>query len=208
MRSTIGDFRFGNSGISPFTTSMMPPAEPRHQPLGTYIRSSWHIWIGKLPQVYVLREEHRFGSRAACPVATSDSWPLIEVEPSADARLGLLSDPTLVWRCRLRLAHEPMHRSESLCVPTRCRPLSRGVAGPQEPSSQLSEPINAGFCKRTSENLPSETVWKIRYRSRIGATKAIKRGRKNLDRPPLVTREVLSRCLRLFSKQFLHALRE
>src|ERR671921_862091 len=35
VRSTTGDLRYSDSGISPSTTSMMPPAEPRSQLLRT-----------------------------------------------------------------------------------------------------------------------------------------------------------------------------
>src|SRR5687768_521007 len=42
MRSTTGDFRCSDSGISPSTTSMMPPAEPRSELRRTPLRRSSH----------------------------------------------------------------------------------------------------------------------------------------------------------------------
>jgi hypothetical protein len=60
---------------------------------------------------------------------------------------------------------------------------------------------------RTSENTPSETVWKIAMGSEIGVPEAAKRDRKSPDRPPFAAQEARSRGLQLFSKQFLHALR-
>ncbi len=48
---------------------------------------------GTLPQGFVGREEHCFGTRAACLVAASDSWPLIDLAPSAGSRSGPQSDP-------------------------------------------------------------------------------------------------------------------
>jgi hypothetical protein len=51
-------------------------------------QSSWRIWTGELPQYFVVREVHRFGSRPA-----SDSWSHFDVAPSANSRSGPLSDP-------------------------------------------------------------------------------------------------------------------
>jgi hypothetical protein len=68
---------------------------------------------------------------------------------------------------------------------------------------------------RTSENavnakfaeLPFRNCLENRNGSQIGFPKASKRGLRGVDRPPLGGKNLRSRSLRLFSKQFLHALR-
>jgi hypothetical protein len=52
--------------------------------------------------------------------------------------------------------------------------------------------------KRISENLPSETVWKIRMGPETGVTKASERSRKGSEQPLLAAEVELPRNLRLF----------
>ena len=73
--------------------------------------------------------------------------------------------------------------------------------------------IGPGLC-RTSEKFgnanfgefPFRNCLEIRNGSRIGAQIAAKRGQRSPDQLPLGAIEECSRCLLLFSKQFLQAL--
>jgi hypothetical protein len=60
---------------------------------------------------------------------------------------------------------------------------------------------------RSSQNYPSETVWKIGSGPEMGVPKAADRGSFDPSWPLFAAEEARSIDLRLFSKQFLHALR-
>ena len=73
-------------------------------------------------------------------------------------------------------------------------------AGPKEGGRPF---LNASYFRECA--FPN--CLEIRSGSRIGATKAAKRGRRSLDRPNPPAKEGRSRRLQLFSKQFLQELR-
>src|SRR5215217_1504647 len=59
----------------------------------------------------------------------------------------------------------------------------------------------------TSENNPSETVWKIAISPKMGVPKALKRGQREAAIGHILPPMKRSRGLGRFSKWFLHALR-
>src|SRR5215218_3137690 len=65
-----------------------------------------------------------------------------------------------------------IHVLGSLCSTTTCRTLSRGVSGLRRHPRGSRRAFYARSCIRTSENSPSETVWKIG----IGAESGFRRG--------------------------------
>jgi hypothetical protein len=80
-----------------------------------------------------------------------------------------------------------------------CVERSRGL---EDPNLSLSAPPVCG------PFLQLRSSWRnsldIRNGSRVGATKAVKRGRRSPDRQILAAKEVRLRRLQLFPKQFLH----
>jgi hypothetical protein len=93
-----------------------------------------------------------------------------------------------------------MHRHQMWCCPGRPDgSKSLYCASPQA--------VYTGCCKRTSENSPSETVWKVQMGFALGSHELEKTGREVPLSPRCATENTRFRLLQLFSKRFLSVAR-
>jgi hypothetical protein len=150
-----------------------------HPPIERYLKVSWLTseksqrpkFVAPLDREATLRLRGTGRAplrlSAACLVAASDSWPLIDVAPPAGSRSGSLSDPLGAHR----RMHESFSLGRSVARPVESRLEQRSDARPRAPAS-----MRAG-------GRPSRTVCGPSHRASLGTTNPDKGAAHEAGRP-------------------------